>query len=546
MSKPTVADFFCGAGGFSEGFYQAGYDVVFALDNWKPAIETHDLNHPKCKGVLMNILDIKTAEDIDKIIPDTDIIVGSPPCVSFSTSNKAGNADKTLGIQLIEQYLKIILHKKTKSNSKLKYWVMENVPNSLKFVKEKYTAKELGLDESLPDLEINNKHVLVASNYGSPQGRQRAICGDYIVPPITHEKEKYVHIDKIMKALGPPMNNNKKTITDPSFDVKLKKSQVSDHFYDCELPADWWKKAKRLKTDHGYMGKMDFPDRTNRLCRTIMATESYCSRESIIFKKEGSTDKFRSPTIRELACLMGFPIDYQFTGNSSTIKHKQIGNAVCTHLSKAIGEAIKKDMNMNFSKSSRKIQKLKTNLNDLKTSLFSKYTPKPKKLNSKFHIHVPYMKINQLRVELDNTSSDFTKDKEEFTWKCILHKGSGKNASKTQMDLQSLNKVLKSYESFKTIKAFIKNKLKSNLYNAYIFQEKNCSIENDAKHYSPYEVLELISKQIKELKLENQTIQIPELEKKLNYKKENVEFPLEIILSLYLVNTVVELVMRNN
>ena len=52
MNEPlTVADFFCGAGGFSEGFHQAGFKVIFGLDNWKPAIETHDLNHPFCKSV---------------------------------------------------------------------------------------------------------------------------------------------------------------------------------------------------------------------------------------------------------------------------------------------------------------------------------------------------------------------------------------------------------------------------------------------------------------------------------------------------------------
>ena len=135
MNEPlTVADFFCGAGGFSEGFHQAGFKVIFGLDNWKPAIETHDLNHPFCKSVCMNILDLDTPEKIDEIIPDTDIIIGSPPCVSFSNSNKSGKADKTLGIQLINQYLKIILHKKTKPGSILKYWIMENVPNSLKGV----------------------------------------------------------------------------------------------------------------------------------------------------------------------------------------------------------------------------------------------------------------------------------------------------------------------------------------------------------------------------------------------------------------------------
>ncbi|MGC8563174.1 MAG: DNA cytosine methyltransferase, partial [Thermoplasmata archaeon] len=40
----TVIDLFCGAGGFSEGFHQAGFDVVLGVDNWRPACETHRLN----------------------------------------------------------------------------------------------------------------------------------------------------------------------------------------------------------------------------------------------------------------------------------------------------------------------------------------------------------------------------------------------------------------------------------------------------------------------------------------------------------------------
>ena len=101
-NKITVADFFCGAGGFSEGFRQEGFDVVFALDNWKPAIDTHELNHPECKSSLTDILTLDTPKKIDEAIPDVDVIIGSPPCVSFSGSNKAGKADKSLGIQLIE------------------------------------------------------------------------------------------------------------------------------------------------------------------------------------------------------------------------------------------------------------------------------------------------------------------------------------------------------------------------------------------------------------------------------------------------------------
>ena len=138
-NKLTVADFFCGAGGFSEGFNQEGFEIAFALDYWKPAHITHVHNHPNCKGLCIDILDIDFNK-IDEIIPDTDIIIGSPPCVSFSNSNSSGKADKTLGIKLILQFLKIVLYKKTKCNSKLKFWIMENVPNSIKFVKDRYTA----------------------------------------------------------------------------------------------------------------------------------------------------------------------------------------------------------------------------------------------------------------------------------------------------------------------------------------------------------------------------------------------------------------------
>ncbi len=49
-SKPNyrAVDFFCGGGGFSEGFRQAGIDVIAAFDLWKIAVDTHNGNHPDC------------------------------------------------------------------------------------------------------------------------------------------------------------------------------------------------------------------------------------------------------------------------------------------------------------------------------------------------------------------------------------------------------------------------------------------------------------------------------------------------------------------
>ena len=64
----TVADFFCGAGGFSEGFRQSGFKVVFALDNWDYARKTHKLNHPECDHAVNGDILALDVEKINELI----------------------------------------------------------------------------------------------------------------------------------------------------------------------------------------------------------------------------------------------------------------------------------------------------------------------------------------------------------------------------------------------------------------------------------------------------------------------------------------------
>ena len=127
-----VIDFFCGSGGFSEGFRQADFEVIWAVDKWLPAVETHRENHPESKTIMDDVIRISNLPDIEfeKLVPDSEIIIGSPPCIAFSNSNKSGKGDKTKGIELFEAFLRIIFRKKYKKNSTLKYWILENVPGA--------------------------------------------------------------------------------------------------------------------------------------------------------------------------------------------------------------------------------------------------------------------------------------------------------------------------------------------------------------------------------------------------------------------------------
>jgi site-specific DNA-cytosine methylase len=51
-----VGSLFSGAGGFDLGFRQAGYEIVFALDNWQAACRTHNRNFPEIDQILMNLI----------------------------------------------------------------------------------------------------------------------------------------------------------------------------------------------------------------------------------------------------------------------------------------------------------------------------------------------------------------------------------------------------------------------------------------------------------------------------------------------------------
>ena len=91
MQEPMrVIDFFCGAGGFSEGFRQQGFSIVMGIDYWQPAVNSHNLNHD-LSDTVKNVLDFwgNDSSDVEEIekLDDVEILIGSPSCVSFSMSN---------------------------------------------------------------------------------------------------------------------------------------------------------------------------------------------------------------------------------------------------------------------------------------------------------------------------------------------------------------------------------------------------------------------------------------------------------------------------
>ena len=91
-------------------------------------------------------IDAIPPDEIDQRIPDTEVLIGGPPCVHFSNSNRCGRHDRLPeGVALIKAFLRIVAVKKRKPRSVLKAWFMENVPNANKGLEDSYTFADLKL-----------------------------------------------------------------------------------------------------------------------------------------------------------------------------------------------------------------------------------------------------------------------------------------------------------------------------------------------------------------------------------------------------------------
>jgi DNA (cytosine-5)-methyltransferase 1 len=447
----SVTDIFCGAGGFSEGFRQAGYKIIAGIDNWKPAIETFNYNFGlDCSPC--NVLDFETSTTNIDDLADTDVIVGSPPCVSFSSSNRSGKADKSLGLKLTKIFLRIVAFKKFKPNSKLKAWFMENVTNSRIHLPNNYSFQDLGLGEWAlkigyePNMiAINledNRLVINAADYGVPQTRERVFTGEIIglnkqiLPPKTHQEPggngelpDYLTLGFVRKSLPNPSSiMSESIICDPLYpNIKINQNKIYDQFYDTGLYALDWEGSRFLKTNHPYMGKMSFPEREDKPSRTVTATKIGNSREALIYKSERDRigdGEYRTPTVREAATLMGFPLTYQFLGSENG-KWRLVGNAVCPPVSRAFACMVLRKNNITsevFNSETTRVGSSKELIN-LNTYAEKSYINPPiRKKGSRFRRHP--IKNGNLTVTLSNYDIE-RNDKNTGNWKSSIQYGTG-------------------------------------------------------------------------------------------------------------------------
>lgn len=343
----SVVSLFSGGGGLDLGFLKAGYDIIWATDINKDAVATYKANI----GGEVICADLN---DIDEdSIPNSDIIIGGPPCQSFSLAGKRDPSDKRG--QLIWKYLNILKRKRPKA------FVFENVVGLLSAKNETGQLVFPILCEAFEQIGYTvSAKVVNAADYGVPQFRKRVIVigiqanRKFNFPAPTHNCDgtlnlkKYVSVkealDDLPKATNSPfvaklrtidnINNFLEFVRDSPVVTEHTTPRMSDldqyiinhvkpggNYMD--IPSDVPSvRIRRLQKEGGHTtcyGRLH-PDKPAHTINT------YFNRPNVgcnIHYKEK-----RLITVREALRLQSFPDSYKLIAKTKHAKHLIVGNAV--------------------------------------------------------------------------------------------------------------------------------------------------------------------------------------------------------------------------
>ena len=406
MSNFRVVSLFSGAGGMDLGFEKAGFDIVWANDFFKEAVESYK------KNVSKNVVygDI-TKIDSSEIPDDIDLVIGGFPCQGFSIANTKRSMKDERNF-LYKEMLRVIRDKKPK------FFVAENVKGLLSMEKGKVFQMIKSDFESL-GYKVDAR-LLNAAEYGVPQARERlVIIGNRLgienpFPAPTHWVDSKQYKSKeglkdpvtVKQTIGflsdvklsdypITLDNGSKiynhvaatNVYDKFWGRKYEVNQadicdylrywrdksgystkkVDDHFGykytaghwfrkdnnsgSIPKPSDWWELKKIFKFDDTYDKQVTtMVEKEIKFEQSLRITNWDRPSDTITATTpEIHVNKERRLSARECAMLQTFPMNYEFVGSLNTI-YRQIGNAVPVKLAEQIASGIYKLLENNNKK----------------------------------------------------------------------------------------------------------------------------------------------------------------------------------------------------
>lgn len=348
MNNFRVIDLFCGCGGLSEGFRQAGYEIVMGIDINEAAIQTYNRNFGVGKGICANLLDFNQSEILKSqcIEKKVNIIIGGPPCQGFSSANRWGDNSTDIRNGLFFEYLKFVDILNPDAI------VIENV-RQITTTNNGYVKKKIyELFESRG--YVVNHCVLNAEEYGVPQKRRRNFFVILKGKKFDFEsliKSKIVTVKEALADLYDFKKNDDGVYLGTTSRIGylnyVRNSKYIKNHYISYPTVETQKKISYVPQGGNWRNIPEELFNTKRNNRHSSVYKRLSENEPSITIDTGNAHSNyyhplfnRIPTVREAARLQSFPDSFVFEGSKSE-QYRQVGNAVPPLLAKALALAIK-------------------------------------------------------------------------------------------------------------------------------------------------------------------------------------------------------------
>lgn len=352
-TMPTLSaiDLFCGAGGLSLGFRNAGFKLLAGFDNDPHCIATHHQNFPHSRSILASV-SAQTARSLRQqsgLGNDTlDALIGGPPCQGFSWIGKRAPRDPRN--RCLAHFVRLTLELQPRA------FVFENVRGILTARTGTYLRRLL---ETLRHggYTVPDPFILDAARFGVPQRRARVFvwgvqAGLELPTPPTPllpsdrtpsvwdaigdlapiaRKQVLAHTDAYQGPLGVPSH----------YASSLRNQSLNATLTGCLRPVHTPAIVRRFRgTTPGTQEQVSKFYRLSKqgLSRTLRAgTDS--SRGSYMAARPIHPTQPRCITVREAARLHSYPDWFQF---SPTRWHgfRQVGNSVPPLLAQAVASQL--------------------------------------------------------------------------------------------------------------------------------------------------------------------------------------------------------------
>jgi DNA (cytosine-5)-methyltransferase 1 len=341
QQKLKAIDFFCGAGGLTRGFLDAGVEVIAGIDSNVSCQWTYELNNKPARFVHVSLQDF-TVRRLRRVIehtpPERLVFMACAPCRPFTQQRREGDYDNERRLlSALTVFIASVLPQ---------YVVIENVPGIAR-VRGNSTYRRF-----LKALERGGYYYvqgrLNAKCFGVPQNRQRWIVigsrdPSPFLPTPSHGPNTHRSFETVRNAIAdlPPIGAGQTHSTTPNHraaglsDINLARLHAT--------PPDGggrvqWPRRFHLSCHSGeYDGHSDV---YGRMRWDVPAPTLTCRCHSISNGRYGHPDQHRAISLREAARLQTFGDEYVFYGGSLGEVASQIGNAVPVRFAWHIARAI--------------------------------------------------------------------------------------------------------------------------------------------------------------------------------------------------------------